>query len=133
MSNPSEIIIAIGGLPAEIRRYVDAMAALPMTDEAELLSLFKIIEVRKDFLIYLFHQSEYCWCEEEQGFWQKLRGHAIAAQLAYLFYRLGRRYEDVEIDEHHGNNERYIYRLCELITLHRRIVVDDKITAQYDD
>ncbi len=129
MSYSSEIVIAISGTPEQIKQYVDHVSTLPIEDEEQLLSLFKIIDVRKDLSLFLFYQDDFCWHEKEDAIWKILREQAIKAELSYIFYRLGGNYDDAEVEEHEGNDD---HCLCDSLNLHRRIIIDDEIAAKYN-
>lgn len=120
MSDLSHVAAAMGGKPAAVQQFVEAIKTANIPDGDEILPLFKIIELYDDLTLFAFYQHHSQWfsiCEET---WCYLCQLANQFELSWVFYRAG--IECYDTDE--SDNSEAVYfdeRMFELFAIQHPI------------
>ncbi len=93
----SEVAAIIGGAPQKIQTFAQEILASGIADPAHLLDDFTVIDLVPDLSLFIFYQACMQWQKVHQNTWQEICEQAAKAQLIHVFYRLGEKAGDVEI------------------------------------
>ena len=128
MDYRSEVFAAIAGGKKALDRMIEHISILVEEEQKDIFSCFKLIELEKNFWIYVFYDGAINWSNHAKKFWRMLYLYAENFTLGYLFYRIGK--EDTDIESMKYNIGRYNV-LLESAALFRDIDLHEKLRAAF--
>jgi len=132
MSDCNYVGAVIGGDPKKVNGFIQALESVNITDEGEILSQFKLVELEDNLSVYVFYHKYIKWHGKQEATWQKLTKLADKYHLTWSFQRVGEKAGDAEEVNNSSYEETADRRLLELFyTIYKVDIYHPKLIEMY--